>query len=150
MDSPAELFRDPWGTLRAGSAFPSFCIGDWVGFSEFAVPDVGDEPCRWNVCFALDNISRARDTPLLLLFGALLGVGSLFLRSAVGDALMRFSLPAFASSVEEPLRASDGDGTEASTAVVSSSFPGDVPNILFNRPPWLEKLLRLFPARLMV
>jgi hypothetical protein len=35
-----------------------------------------------------------------------------------------------------------------SMAATSSSLPGDEPNILFSRPPLLEKLRRLLPARL--
>ena len=114
------------------------------------MPDVGEEPCKWSEFFALENMSRARDTPLLRLLGVVVGMGSVLLRSAVGDVLLRFSLPAFVWSAALAFGASASVGVEASTAEESSSLPGDVPNILFNRPPWLEKLLRLLPARLMI
>jgi hypothetical protein len=100
-------------------------------------------------------MSLARDTPLLLLFFSPPAelLASLLLRSVGFEALFsdRLARVGVVSSVEAVaglFEVSTGGG--ASMAVVSSSLPGDVPNILFNRPPWLEKLLRLLPARLKI
>lgn len=147
-DSPAELFWGPCWTPNAGSTFDNFCIGVWTAdFSEVAVPDVGEPPWRCRVCFALENMSlAARETPLVLL--CLDAPASLFLRSEGVDVLPdRFSRPGV-SSVDELAFFCAPVGTGASMAVASSSFPGELPNILFNRPPWVEKLRRLLPARL--
>src|ERR1700712_3834033 len=62
-DSPAELFKWPCGTPKAGSVLLSFCI--WV------CPErsmVGEEPCRCKDCLALEKMSFALDTLLLLRF----------------------------------------------------------------------------------
>ena len=134
-------------------------MGVWTGSFVFKllglVAVVGEEPLRCSDCFALENISLARDdTPLLRRFFSVVGVepASLGLRSLEEDPL-----PAVPDTPGAPLSvvgAAAGFGASLavgpSTAASSSSLPGEVPNILFSRPPWLEKLRRLFPARLMV
>ena len=105
---------------------------------------VGEDPWRCNDCRALESMSFAFDTPLVLRFRTSVpGLASLLLRLGDADPLpARFSPPV----VESTALASVAVG--ASIAVELSSFPGDEPNILFSRPPELEKLRRLLPARL--
>jgi hypothetical protein len=70
---------------------------------------------------------------------------------------LRFSPLAFSSAVFDVLGGSLVFGDDDSVVVASGatdselSFGGDpeLPNILFSRPPWEEKLLRLLPATLL-
>lgn len=100
---------------------------------------------KCNDCFALENISLARDTPLLRLFFSVLGFeASLALRSSPLP-----EPPIVESFVEAAGAGPRGSFTAGpSFTATSSSFPGEVPNMRFSKPPLLEKLRRLLPARL--
>ena len=118
-------------------------------------PLLGEEPgagaafglgLKCSDCFALENMSLARDTPLLRRFFSVFGFeASLALRSnpLPGAPPMAVSVvvAAGAGPRESPVA---GPSLTAS----SSSFPGDDPNMRFSKPPLLEKLRRLLPARL--
>jgi hypothetical protein len=113
---------------------------------ELLVLEVGEEPPRCSDCFALENMSRARDTPLLRRFLSVGAEASLGLRSMEAEPLLVvFVAPAAALSVTE---AGVGFGASwfagVSMAELSSSFA--FPNIFESKPPWA--LLRLLPASL--
>lgn len=150
VDSPAELFSDPAGTFNAGSFLASFCIGVCASLSVLGAAE-GDE-VRCNDCLALDSISLALRTPLLLLFLSPDWLVSstfffvpwpapvfAFLSPSFEDSLVRRGLGCFEVSVDP------GDIAEESSLLLEAA---ELPNILFRSPPWPEKLLRLFPARL--
>ena len=104
-----------------------------------------DEPPRCNDCFALENMSRARDTPLLRRFLSVGAEASLGLRSMEAEPLLVVFVGAAAA-----LSAAGAAGLGASllagvsTAGLSSSFA--LPNIFESKPPWA--LRRLLPASL--
>jgi hypothetical protein len=117
------------------------------------VDEVGEDPWRFRDCFALENMSRARNTPLLRRFFSPLGVASSFAFRFEGLLPpARLSPPLLDSAAGVDVEIFGGSATDVDSTALSSSFPGvdEEPNILFNRPPELEKLLRLFPARLMI
>jgi hypothetical protein len=147
-DSPAELLREPWGTLRAASDLPSFCMGVWgATFSVMVafVVLVGEEPPRCSDCFALENMSRARDTPLLRRFLSVGAEASLDLRSMEAEPLLVvFVAPAAALSATGA--AGFGASLLAGVSMVEFSSSFALPNIFESRPPWA--LRRLLPASL--
>jgi hypothetical protein len=105
-----------------------------------------DEPPRCNDCFALENMSRARDTPLLRRFLSAGAEASLGLRSIEAEPLLVvFIAPAAPLSVAG---AAVGCGASLLAGVpmveLSSSFA--FPNIFESKPPWA--LRRLLPASL--
>ena len=106
--------------------------------------DVGEEPPKCNDCFALENMSRARDTPLVRRFLSGGAADSLILRSVAAEPLLAPCVPG-ALSVED---AAAGLGASwvagVSMADPSSSFA--FPNIFESKPPWA--LRRLLPASL--
>ena len=73
VETPAELFNGPCGTANAGSCRPSFDIED-PPFPSPEFDEVGDDPER--CCFALENMSLALATPLLLRFLSASGLTS--------------------------------------------------------------------------
>ena len=102
--------------------------------------EVGEEPPKCSDCFALENMSRARDTPLVRRFLSGGAAESLPLRSVAAEPLL-----APCVSVEDAaagLGASLAAGV--SMAELSSSFA--FPNIFESKPPWA--LRRLLPASL--
>ena len=112
--------------------------------------EVGEEPVKWSDCFALENMSRARETPLLRRFFSLDGgFVSLLLRSEV-DVLEALLPARFLSSVPVSLAGETlSDSVAGLESIAESSSLLALPNILFKRPPCVEKLLRLLPAGLM-
>jgi hypothetical protein len=159
-DSPAELLREPWGTLSAASVLPNFwigvCIVSLAAFSDATELELGDE-LKCSEFFALENISLARLTPELLRFFSVVGVefaSPLPFRSVEADPLPEGITDAPSVGIEDVGGAVVVAGFELSpvvgpsAAVTSSSLPE--PNMRFSKPPppgWEEKLLRLFPAR---
>jgi hypothetical protein len=150
-DSPAELLKEPCGTLNAGSARPNFCMDVW-GLSP-KVRFSGELPKLCNDCFALLKRSLARPTPLLLRFFSPTGLSSTLragLRSSsCTESLLSFaafvftfgfaSLALFVGCLELPVM----------LLLVSLPFPFELPNILPSNPPCPEILLRGLPARLL-
>lgn len=93
-------------------------------------------------------------TPLLLRFFSTVGPLSAAWRPGGLPLPLRFSPTLPSSVVFCAFEESIGMGTTVSACragTPSCSFGGDpeLPNILFSRPPWEEKLLRLLPATLL-
>lgn len=149
-DSPAELLSEPWGTLRAASDLPSFCMGVWADdFSDVVVEedvDVGDEPPMCNDCLALENMSRARDTPLLRRFRSGGAAASLPLRSPGAEPLLAVLEPAAAALSVVGAAAGLGASLPAGVSMAEPSSSFAFPNIFESKPPWA--LRRLLPASL--
>jgi len=133
-DSPAELFIEPCGTSNAGSE-----VLNTRNVPRFGLPAAfGEELRRCRDCRAFEMMSLAFATPLLLRF---LSPAKLFsVRSARGLPLLAFS-PLFCDSL--PLSELAAEGSLSREDSESLSDVEDEPNILFSRPPWLEKLRRL-------
>lgn len=128
----------------------SFCIGV-DGEGEPPEDSRGLEE-RLNEFLAFVKKDAARVTELPLRFLPPPETGSALVFFAKGpDEIVFFSLVVAAGS-----SAMTGGrfGPEAPECVTGSAFSlgglVEPPNILFSNPPWLEKLLRLFPASLNV
>jgi len=134
-DSPAELFIDPGGTPNAASE----SLNNTRNVPRFGLPAAfGEELRRCRDCRAFEMISLAFATPLLLRF--LSPAELLSVRSRRGLPLLAFS-PLFCDSL--PVSELAAKGSLLREDSESFSDVEDEPNILFSRPPWLEKLRRL-------
>jgi hypothetical protein len=112
--------------------------------------DVGEpeEPPRCSDCFALENISRARDTPLLRRFLSVGAEASLGLRSIDVDPLLAVFAPPAAPLSVAVAAAGRGASLFAGISVAELSSSLVFPNIFESKPPWA--LRRLLPASLNV
>jgi hypothetical protein len=112
---------------------------------------------KCNELFALaSRLLAFEPTPLLLRFFSTVPPLSPEARPTGLPLPLRFSPLAFSSAVFDVLGGSlvfgdDSVGLASGATDSELSFGGDpeLPNILFSRPPWEEKLLRLLPATLL-
>lgn len=148
-DSPAELFNEPLGTLNAGSIFPNFCRGVCDPLLLLLLLDDSRELERCNEFLALVKNDAALLTVLLLRLLSPPGLWSSFdfLPNGPLESEVLFSRTAAASSVSmvRAVGPMPEWGRVSAFSLVGLEEP---PNILFSNPPWLERLLRLFPASL--